>query len=488
MGNGSENPATGRRRDFIKAVGAVGIVGISGCTGSDDNEPTATETGGSGGNGATETGTSMGNTDSGRWPDLSGEEIHILTESDADDHRTFHAELAQSFNELTGAAINWEYVGAGQGGNQRVAQLVQAGAPPELYKTTQADTSTFVNNGIAEPVTDVVEQAIETHGELPDELRLTFDGDDYQVPGWHTALSFYYRDDVSDIVPDTWEKQLQYAQEVNESESDLFGTYVPASSHTVQSHAQMGYVFSKDGSVVEWNNDQIEVAYDSGSDRQKFADILNHRRALHNYGPDARDAGFFSWVDAVPTGVAASGTYIGFRPMQRVWRQGRDFAENVKALPGGGIPEPPDGRKMSQGGILGYTMFKNSNTRAAKAFLEYLYVDRYLDFSTTIFPGHYIPTYQGFKNSDEYMDGVLSVYDERGLQIPEEAVSQYLSTAITSRPNDTDPPNPYTGVSVEATPFFDLISAGIIRKDTNVESLIDQYAPDHQAQIDQAQQ
>jgi hypothetical protein len=250
----------------------------------------------------------------------------------------------------------------------------------------------------------------------------------------------------------------------------------------------MAHVFSKNGSVAEWNDDTIELAYDSGEDKQRMADILNHRRELHQYSPDARDADFGTWVNAVPSGVAASGTYIGFRPMLNVWRQDRDYAENVKIIPEGGIPTPSDGRKMSQGGVLGFTLFKNSNTSAAKTFLEYLYTERYLDYSTTIFPGHYIPTYQDFKNGDEYMNAVLGAYEEEGLGITEDVVNEYQATAIMSRANDTDPPNPYASVSCEAAPFFDLISAGIIQTDTGVESLIDQYASEHQSQLEQAQQ
>lgn len=471
------------RRRFVKSVGLVGTAGlttIAGCSGGSsettaNNSPTD-------GDGTGNPNTTTAN--SGEWPNLSGKSVHLVTEQSSDPHQKLYNEIASAFEKATGATVNNEFVGLGTSGTKRVSQLIQAGSPPEISSTGMVNTATFQNNGILEPVTDVVEDIASALQMPKDNLRTVISGDDYQVPGWAFHVSFYYRDDIGDVKPDTWEKMLEYARQAD-GKNGLRGTYIPSASYPYQSYANMAWLFTNGGNMMKWEGDKIEVAYNSGDDRKKLIEVLKQRKQLHQYSPVASEPSYGAWLSAVPNGVSASGAYAGLRPVLSAWRNESPFAKHVKPLPGGGFPKAKGGSQTSTGGVVGYSVFKGSNVNAAKTYLEFAYKNFYQDLSLALNPGHYKPVWPGL-DQDKYFQGLKSTYRDRGWEISLDTVREYQNADIIPRPRDTNPPNPYAGVSYQGKPFLNLASE-VLLKDTPPGEAIDKYAPRHQKTIDETQ-
>jgi multiple sugar transport system substrate-binding protein len=378
-----------------------------------------------------------------------------------------------------------EYVGMTQSGQQRVSQLIQAGTPPEIMQTAADEAATFRNQGVIVPVTDVVENIIEEIGELREKSRFVVDGEDWMVPAWTLTPTWYYRDDITDIVPDTWDKALQYAEEAD-GQNGLNGTYIPITPDGVTTELP-SLMSTQGGKIAEWNNGKLELAYDSGEDRQKMINALEWRQQMYEYSPDTAGDGLGDWSGAIPTGVAATHAYIGFRPVLKSWRQEREYAEHVRPIPGGGYPQAEGGSHTAAGGsAISYSVFQNSNVEAAKAWIEYAFLNQYINLSGVLNPGHYAPSFREVQQSEEYMNEIQGQFEDNGWDISEDVVRTYQNGPGHAKTFETDPPNRFAGITYASDPFTNMGAETLIQG-TDPEDAIDKYAPEHQALIDEEQ-
>jgi hypothetical protein len=465
------------------SVGAAGSFALAGCSGD----------GGDGGNGDTGNGDTGGDTptdgggtatDSGMWPDLTGDEVHILTENSLAAHRAFYDRVASGFQEATGAVVNVEYVGAGAGGTERVTQLSQGGNPPELHQAVSSEIAGYKNAGIAEPVTDLVETIIdEVHGPVKggEKNRLIVDGEDYLIPFVTYYNNWYYRTDLADIVPDTYEKALEYAQQTDSEE--IHGVYQPASANPVQTYDMLNWMYTHGGQFCEWDGDQVKIIYDEGENRDKLIEAQNKRAEMYQYSPDTTGGSFGEWSNGTGLGVAASGGYTGFRPHPISWRRDRDFKEDLASL--GGYPVPSGGSNTPTSTTIGWATFKGANTEAAKAYVEYLFRNHYVDFCTTVNPGHYSPSFAEVQTSEKYKEELLSTFEDRGWGISWDKVRKYQSIESLPIGAEIQPKNPAATASYRSPPFFELASRPLV-EDVDPGTVIDEVAEEHQAEIDQA--
>jgi len=369
------------RRQFIKTTAvSTGIVGISGCAGQDS-----------------ENGDTAGSTDSnGDWPDLSGEEVVFLTEEGTEQGRQTLNQMASDFNDATGAEANVETLGAGEL-NQRTTQLVQAGDPPELVAQPMSVAFFYGTEALA-PMNGAVQQFQDRYGELKDVEQVQIDGDNYFSVLWGGANQYFYRDDVVNSNPETWDQLLTIAEE-NDGQEDLSGTYVAAGESICVDVEVMGWGYSNGAKTLQRQDDgTIVPAIDKGENRQKWIETFEYFDQLHEFSPEAADAGCTAQINALADGQSATGMYPGARPKLQAAQRGREFAGNLRAT-----LQPERESPTTVGNPEGLLSFADSNTEAAQVFVDFLYQPKYYFDLLMIAPLHNAPP-QALRENDQFME------------------------------------------------------------------------------------
>lgn len=418
-------PST-NRRTVLKGLGTAGIAGLAGCTGGPDGDqgsPTDEPMG-------TATGTP------GQWPDLSGQEVHFLTDEANEPTQQIYQRIIDEFESATGGTVNIEYVPFDQF-NQRVAQLLQANTPPELVLTTTSDTANYIELGVAEPATEAFEMLEEQYGTPPEGSRVLSGGDEYLIPLWTNSGMNHYRSDISDVVTETWEDELAYAQDADGTDG-LAGAFVPAGQSVCTDQMVLSYAFANDAQVATRRDGEVTIIMGEGDNRTRWIEMLEHFQQLAEYAPEAPDAGCGQMVQAVPNEVSAQTYYIGARPKIQSVLQEKAFAADVHPI------KTPSGRSENHSGFVeGLQMFQGGNKEAAVTFMEFFYqVENFVDLALQT-PIHNNPGWPGLRDSDAYQQGLDDLPDTWSDDDIEAALSAI--EGVQTLDGETDPPNPWAG-------------------------------------------
>lgn len=473
------------RRKVLKALGASGAIGLAGCAGGTDEgttkTTTKTEDSSDGGNGGT-------TTQSGEWPDLSGQEVRFINGETAPEARNFWEKtLKPSFEDATGAKLILDYVGRDVAPLQRISQLIQAGDPPEIFLMTGREAGLFHGQGQLVPVTDLLSRVTDQLGPTKKNTRVQLDGEEWHVPVFAYGCTQYVRTDVVDWRPETWDEFMEWLGEAD-GVGDRHGGFVPAGPGP-QRYQFPTLAWNRGLKIVKYDGDSWVVNYNTGSGRDKAIKALNDVKDHHSFGPTATDAGFGEWSNAVAAGVSNSTGYIGLRPVLKAFRQERDFAKHLKPIAGGGYPtHPNEGPEKTAVGVLkGWGVFKDSNVDAAKTFIEYTMTEHANEMMLSVDPAHHAPAYTDIIGSDNYMNGLKSKFDELGWDVDMNVIKTYQKAPFQSAVfGISDRLNPYAQQSYSAEPFTNMVRSVLVR-DMSPSEAIDKYASQHQAELDKAQ-
>lgn len=369
-------------------VGAGTAVALAGCSGDGNGD-------GSGGGGGTTTQT-------GEWPDLTGQSVHYLTPDTNDATVAFWEDTADAFTEATNADVNLEFAGFGDEGMiPRLTQLLQARNPPEVVDMGLTPAAGHLGQDVFAPLNDVVQNNIDEYGEPPSAKLATIDGDTYNMPFKGAGIqTFWYRSDLADTTPDSWENLRAYVQEVDEADNDIRGTYVPAATgqHALLSH--MMYAWSNDTHLATVQDGQVVSNLDN--DRDGWLEVLNMLSDMQQYSPEATDSSYGTMVDTIQTQQTASTSYSGARPKNQAIYNDRDFAEDIDTVI---IPDNGGNKVMTGGGSL--WALQGANVEAAKTFMEFVTSrDRYIQHFNSVVPVHNSCPYPDLATSDDYWDSV----------------------------------------------------------------------------------
>ena len=271
------------RRDALKAVGGASTVGIGALAGCSGNGGDDTETSG-GGDSTTSSGTSA-STDNG-MPDLSGEDIHFITVAQVDNIQELWRSIASDFEDATGANMEVEFVTTGVSSLDRIIQLIQAGDPPEVSIQSFGEAMILRNRGVLTPLSGTYDRVAESLGDATDVVQniIEVEGERWMLPFLHNISTFSYRSDLSDTVPDTWEKATQYAREVDQMDSDIRGTYVPIMTGSASTVRFLAWFWMNGGSITEWEDDRVRINMGDDPYRGRVIEMLNFFADLDAYG------------------------------------------------------------------------------------------------------------------------------------------------------------------------------------------------------------
>lgn len=498
------NSRSTNRRVVLKTLGAGGIAGLAGCIGGQDGgsdggggETSPTPTPGDSEGTPTPSdsnGETTGTPSNGDWPDLSGEEVHFMTDASSEPAKNFWNTVRDEFKQATGANIKMEYVGIGGSSAQRLSQLLQAGDPPEVFTANGGNVASLYNAGVLAPVDDALESATEQVGAPDDGARIVADDKNWLVPMWTNHANYFYRDDLVDQYgpdnpPETWADMVEFAQLVDEN-TDLQGTYIPAASDpNQQSVHTLSWFFPTGVDFMKREGGQIKLNYDSGKAKDTYVQVLNHAKELHSLGPSASDSTYTTWSNSLPAGSVGTVMYPGFRPIVKSNRRSQPFASNVRNIPG--VPSPDgSGDNVAEATTEGLVTFKQANVEAASVFMDFLLQpEMIMDIYFDLTPVHNVPAFEQIRNGDTYTSRLEALPEEFGGTWRMESIKNYQEPpgGIITRANDISPPNPYVGASYQNQHVANIMTRVLIN-DEDPATVIDDVAPQHAKSLQEAQQ
>jgi len=470
------------RRNFIRIAGATGLAGLAGCSsnndggGGSDDGGGGSDDGGGGGNGTSTSGQPG-------QSDISGQEVHLLHEEP--NLNEYWQELADGFEEETGATLRFEYPGeTGTGIKQRMLQLTQAGNPPEVAQTTMFAASELGARDVLIDHSEIITMLEDRYGPFPDRYLVEFGGAKTFVPMIMTPHSKWYRSDLLDEVPNTWEKELRMARQVDEGEGGIRGEWLSNSSQIL---APLVNLFSRgwgnDAQVCERDGDgNVQVVMDEEPYRSRWIEVFEHVVELQQYSPLNQGVGWTDLFDAIENGQTSQIIMYGNRGKDA--DVDNDFISDVTSTT---WPVPSnkyeEGGRSSWGNTSGFLTFQGSNTEAARQFMEYW--TRPENFYGLFMnnPGHVTPVQRGIYNDEEFISQLQDALGSKWNYERDIRPIQEMTQTAFDVPLETNPPNPMAGPIVGSNELA-AAQIDVVVNDMSIEESIDTHAQAMQQIVD----
>ncbi len=457
---GTESRAEGSdhsRRRILQLVGAGSVAGLSGMSGIASAQQTTTQ--------------------GGDWPDLSGTEVHFLTDESSEAFTNFFQRVKSDFERDTGATVNLDLVNLGEQG-ERLAQLLQAGNPPDVMQAVQTRVVQLQNQGVAGPVNSAMSDMLDRYGEPVGGTRVQVDGDDYGVPCWINPSGQWYRDDIYTEEPTDWDTMLSQAEQVDDPNGTR-ATSIPLAPALCNDSFFLAYLYTNEGRVcARDDNGQVQCIMDQGSNRDRWIETLEFLGELYQYSPTNANAGCSQQVQAIPNETSAEAGYVGARPKVQSVQQDKPFADAVRAS---FVPENRTSR--SHANSIAYMTFQGANVEAGNAFISYMFQERYFIDLLLLTPIHNNPSYPSIRENQEYQQGLNNLSDawtDQDIQ-----TSLAFADEILPFSQETSPPNPYAGTIYSSKLLVDILNDATINE-RDPAAIVDDYASQIQGVIDQS--
>jgi len=471
MPNSRRNSGCGcnsvNRRRVLAGLGAAGFAGIAGCSGGD---PTATDSSG----GPTVT------SEEGEWPDLSGQEVHFMVDETSDPWRNFFSTVASDFKAATGAEVRMEYQATGGDAEDRLAQLLQAGDPPEILLSSVSQSAQLAAQGVAAPVNDAFNAVVDRYGEPRQQMQ--WEGDQYMMPFGSNIGMFFYRTDVYDEPPSTWETLLSEGRRIEEEDNGMHGTSLFRGTGFCTELQLMSWAYSNEAWVCENNGGtDVNVIIDEGSNRDRWVEVLGYMQDLHTISGGNEDINC-NGSTAIANENAAHGWFVGSRQKNQAIVQEKDFAENVALIQ---QPGPGQEAALTNGLTDGLITYKGADNQAAQTYMEFFAQPKYFTQIMSLTPLHIIPPFEGIFDIPEVEEQLANLPDawtDQDIQVMRDATEDYITMA-----GETDPTNPFGGAIYGSRILSDVLYDATI-EGQDPGSVIDEYAPQIQEAVDEVKE
>jgi ABC-type glycerol-3-phosphate transport system substrate-binding protein len=397
--------------------------------------------------------------------------------------------LTEAFEEATGATVNMEYSGLGSSIEERLTQLIQAGDPPEVRPVTGISrTSLYTNQGITEPVTDVIEDIEEMYDEeMPERRRHIVDGEDYMVPIAQAIKINWFRPDRGGDMTErpTWDDFLSWARDADDP-SGTRGTYVPVGGGFCPDTDILSWAYSNDTKMAGRDeNGEVQIVMGEGEHRERWIEVMEYLNELYEYSAPATDSSCSTLVQVIPGEIAYSVRYGGSRQKIQAIQQEKEFAES---LSNSIQPKAPDGSHTAWQTVEGMTTYQGANVEAAKTFMRFAFqLEHQVNFFSST-PGlalHAPSPWEGIRGSDPYQDHINNDLPDAWKDEDKETVLNTSREATMSIPGETEPPNPYAGALLSSNHVTDL-TYDVLVNDRDPAEAVDDWAQELQNVLDQA--
>jgi len=344
------------RRRFVKTAGAASAFTLAGCLGG----------GGSGG------GT-----------------IQYL--SDRGDSKDVIDDIVSEFEDEHDYEVEVTYTSKGTSTDEQLQKMKAAGNPPDIVFDTSSDAYRYQRDGNAAPISDAVQGT-----GLPDPVNV--DGKSYFAPTMVEPLMGWYRNDIYEENPTTWESWVSEAQRV--TENNEVGGYVVQSGQTNNADtATTEYLWQNDVTIYSGGVDSIEVAIDNDDNRAAAVETYEWLQQMAKYAPNGSGWEWGDGIAALQQENAAALMSVGGLPILTIEANRPDLVENLSptAFP------VPDGKGQDKwwAYMEGHVVWdEGEQTEGARQFVEFFSKsDRFMDFVLSAPLFQFPPTEEGL-NSD----------------------------------------------------------------------------------------
>jgi multiple sugar transport system substrate-binding protein len=380
------------RREYV-VLSALGASGLAGCLGGD------------GGDGADATTTTT--QDPSELP-----AVHWLTDYNNEAWQSRWGELSSTFTEQTGVETEMEFVGGSGTGEQRLANLMQSGEPPDLMTTTHESVADLWSRDRLLPTTDLVDEIAAVAGEPTIDLQTDDEGNVYQVPHGYYVSTFLYREDVYDALglsePSSYDEILRNAQAIDESdEFEARGFMLPAAQNAPLAEGVFRHFLNNKGAaLVRWTSDQEEEV-ELWFPKEPAVEVLEFLDELAQYSPPPSQNTFVTGLSDWGAGAFAQQVNLNAWPASVAAAVDPAVATNTGAanVPlSDGVSKDevpvtlePDGHFVIDGG---------ENPPGAREFLAWLYGDD-IERTAGMYaqePMRFLPTYGNVLESETFAD------------------------------------------------------------------------------------
>ncbi|UPM44255.1 ABC transporter substrate-binding protein [Halocatena salina] len=346
--------------------------------------------------------------------------VHFITDYHTDSWEELWGEFKSEFESETDISMNIEEGGMSGTQEGRLAQLIQAGEPPDANTSTFDQVADIWESGQLDTVTDTVESIEAVNGEINTDAFLGEGDEIYQIPHGLYVSNFQYRADIYEKlgleVPETFQDVLDNARAIDESDVDARG-YGVAGMPTGKSQDEFLVLLASagvSGIGLHWKDPDAREELEIHFPEKEVTTVLQYMKDLAEYSPDPTSIGWSEslsqWVqgqyaqcyhlNAWPVGIAAQTAEAEDSDALR----GLAEATQIRAYPTWSEIDA-DENWLSAPAPDGYHIFASgTNPDGAKEWFEWLYADsmeRTVSFYETD-PGRFLPTYADVLGSDAF--------------------------------------------------------------------------------------
>lgn len=139
--------------------------------------------------------------------------------------------------------------------NQKIIQVYQAGQSPDIIMLGSRSIRQFAEMGILEDMTPFLDEEYMAN-RIPEVMETAnIDGKQYGIPLAMSSRALYYRSDLIENPPTTWEELLETAKAVNE-EHGIYGFSLPTDIEAGTDEI-LNFIFQGGGLIVDEAGDFI---------------------------------------------------------------------------------------------------------------------------------------------------------------------------------------------------------------------------------------
>lgn len=334
--------------------------------------------------------------------------IQVLQKQDFHpDHNAFVKAEIEAYCEMNGWAVEVSEVGGQTAGEvaQRLVAGVQAGNAPDLY-FDNIQVRLFQELGIFQDVSELVNEAVETHGETtPGMTNAAYFNDAWWGVPWFTRVDGWWarRDMFSEIGIDVdtltgLDERREAALEVSDPENDIYGWGITVNRST-DARALVQQVLFNFGSTLQDESGDY-VTFDSEESRAAL-EWIKETYTSETYAP-MLPTGWNAWTDtsnneAFLAGILAMTQNAGTM-YAKAQLDGVPFADEIAYLPN--PVRRSDGQPVDQlAGVLLHVIEGTKNQEAVHDIVRHLLTEPVQQRIWEISLAYAVPAYRnGWEN------------------------------------------------------------------------------------------
>ncbi|WP_248895645.1 ABC transporter substrate-binding protein [Haloplanus halobius] len=410
----------------------------------------------------------------------SNEAVTYISNNNSPQFKEMLRGFAEDFEAERDIPVDIEFTEIGGDYGQRVSQLIQAGNPPDIINAEQFRIGAYATQDILRPVGDVIEAVEEAEEAIPEKFGFVYDGEHRLVPAVASLANNWYRTDIYDELgldaPTTWEAEREAAQAITEADNDLYGLGYTTAATVYGSYHAWNRLWGNDAQVAMRNGDAVEVAIDSGGNRDRVREVLERAQQMVEYSPTATNWDWGEIYESYAGGTTATALYSGGRPKTQSIGQDRPWADATKRVSNPYNTSNRDGH-LGNSAATGYALVQgSSNPEGAKEFVQYMVTgERLVEYARAL-RFHNIPIFESwYEPGSAYREGwdyLNDNFDEETIQSEREALFSDSTAPFTA---ETEPANPYASPAFTSFQlgqmFYDATEGGM-----GIDQAIDQTA------------